>query len=470
MRRRSTRRIARAAAITVSLLLGPTGASIAATLEVIDVGDSTSAAAMSDDGTVVAGSTTLATGAVRAWRRDADGVRVIDWIGEPVDPAMNHWIGGMDVSADGSTLIYGEYRGGDFGPTSMEFVVSRNGVEERLDHVFSSGQAAGGWPDGNLPAYFSADHTQVFGVNHRSTHPFPFLYVAYKVRHEPPLDVEPAFACPSSYVSPYTASGAGVSDLAGISRDGAIAIGHHGCTHESLSSSIDVAFMWGGSVVVHAKLPGSGAWFEGTAEAISGDGRVGLLRRSSDGVQVLWYREGLATMAIVDVPSLPGMPAGDVAVTHLSEDGSVLAGTYAAESVEAAFRWADGVFTPLGNLPPGTAASDVDRLSLDGSVISGTASAATYYWDEAGGMRTLEHVVAEHGVDTTGWALDSIQDWSPDGRRFVGRGSKDGRTVGYIARLDVDPVPGPAHQTIGLMVIACLMIGGVLKAGFQRRA
>jgi hypothetical protein len=168
------------------------------------------------------------------------------------------------------------------------------------------------------------------------------------------------------------------------------------------------------------------------------------------------------------------MPASDVTVTHLSDDGSVLAGTWDAGGVDAAFRWQGGVFTPLGDLPGGTAASDVDRLSLDGAVISGTANAAggdaSYYWDEAGGMRTLEDVVAEHGVEATGWALGPIRDWSPDGRRFVGSGWKDGRMVGYVVRLDVDPVPGPAHRAIGLIVLACLMIASVWQAGFERRA
>jgi len=445
----------------------------AATLEVVDLGISTSIGTLSEDATVVAGVAELAPGVERAWIRRSEGVHVFDWMSDPADPDTEvERIGFVRLSEDGETLAYEEIVHHWEGSRRSKVVISRDGFDEMLDRAFYSS----GSPDSaswTTLRRFSPDALLGFGEAGNHFHGI-VQESPFRVRHEPSTFERAPLSCPSSYISPPSAADSHSTTIVDVSRSGAVLLGQHDCILPDYSSGIDVVFLWGGPYLVYAAIPETGERFEGSADALSGDGLTALLRRASDGAQMPWRRHTPQVDELLAVASLPGVPPVSVTVTQLSDDGSVLAGTYDDGGVKAAFRWADGVFTPLGALPGGTGWSDVDRMTPDGSVISGTANAAggneSYYWDEVGGMRTLEDAVAEQGVDLAGWDLDDIQDWSTDGRSFVGEASKDGEAVGYLVRLDVEPVPGPAHLPFGLTITASLIAGSAWRAGFGRRA
>jgi len=163
----------------------------------------------------------------------------------------------------------------------------------------------------------------------------------------------------------------------------------------------------------------------------------------------------------------------------VSADGVVIVGTESDNRLgpsgwSEAFRWTEaGGVVGLGYLPGGLEQSEAFAVSADGSVIVGRGSVGyappgdgfsqaiyeAFIWTPDEGLRKLRDVlVAECGLDLTGWTLASATGVSADGRTIVGTGvDPEGNTEAWMA-----VIPEPAT----LSLLAC---GGAAMVGRRRR-
>ena len=74
-----------------------------------------------------------------------------------------------------------------------------------------------------------------------------------------------------------------------------------------------------------------------------------------------------------------------------------------------------------------------------------------FVWDEANGMRSLQTMLEDGGVDMTGWTLTSATGVSDDGKTIVGYGTHNGNTEGFVAVI-------PEPSTVALFGISGLAI------------
>ncbi|NOX58234.1 MAG: PEP-CTERM sorting domain-containing protein [Planctomycetes bacterium] len=116
----------------------------------------------------------------------------------------------------------------------------------------------------------------------------------------------------------------------------------------------------------------------------------------------------------------------------------------------------------LGDLSGGAFSSFANGgVSADGSVIVGggstTSGSEAFIWDEGNGMRNLQVVLEELGLNLTGWQLSEAQGLSDDGTVITGFGiNPSGFREAWVAQ-----IPEPAT----LMFLA---LGGV--AVLRKRA
>src|SRR5207248_6853460 len=92
-------------------------------------------------------------------------------------------------------------------------------------------------------------------------------------------------------------------------------------------------------------------------------------------------------------------------------------------------------------------------VNADGSVIVGTSSTGrdseAFVWDNVHGMRRLADVLADDGVNTSGWLLRTAYAVSGDGTVIAGEGSYNGSfSTGFVAMLD-RPLIGPPPEVSG---------------------
>ena len=86
-------------------------------------------------------------------------------------------------------------------------------------------------------------------------------------------------------------------------------------------------------------------------------------------------------------------------------------------------------------------------MSGDGSIVVGYSHVTlgkqvAFIWDEPHGMRKLQDLLVELGVDLDGWELESAWEISDDGLAIVGAGiNPSGQREGWIA---VIPEPSTA--------------------------
>lgn len=139
----------------------------------------------------------------------------------------------------------------------------------------------------------------------------------------------------------------------------------------------------------------------------------------------------------------------------ISGDGSTLLGI---DPGDGSYRWtrAEGV-VPLG--------IEVARaLSADGSLIVGVHDGEAALWDATHGARALDDVLTLHGVDLSGWSLDSAADVSADGRTIVGWGtSPRGVTEAWLV-----VIPEPDSSI--LLGVGMALLVGWRSAPRRRRA
>jgi len=138
--------------------------------------------------------------------------------------------------------------------------------------------------------------------------------------------------------------------------------------------------------------------------------------------------------------------------------GFALLGPSRDEDGFEAFRWEDGVYEPLGDLPGGgVIGSEAVDASYDGRIIVGSGTTdcmgeectRAIFWNEQLVPIDLQDHLDSLGVDTTGWTLVSAEAVSDDGLTIVGTGiNPDGFDEGYVAFLPEPPAGGLATAAL----------------------
>jgi uncharacterized membrane protein len=142
-----------------------------------------------------------------------------------------------------------------------------------------------------------------------------------------------------------------------------------------------------------------------------------------------------------NIDVFPGSSGTFSQANAISRDGRIAVG-YAADSgnFTMAARWdVLTVAKPLGILPGGRRFSEALATNQNGLVVVGRAGVfptgtRAFIWDRARGLRDLQNVLTDLGVDTTGWTLRSATGISADGSVICGVGiNPAGNTEGWVA-------------------------------------
>lgn len=289
------------------------------------------------------------------------------------------------------------------------------------------------------------------------------------------------------------------SEAHGVSADGSVVVGQ-----ASPAGAGAEAFRWtqatgmvGLGFLPDAPSPGSraldvsadGSVIVGNASAVVGlgeapvpfrwtatDGMVRLSGFSGSGNLVLAASaDGSVITGVVDSGSTPreaflwtdagviglgDLPAG-VGSTGLgiSGDGStVVGGSATLSSGSEAFRWTQGD----GMVGLGGGSSLGRDVSFDGSVIVGTSDVGAFIWEEANGLRSLQQIVLNFGLDLAGWTLQDAQAISDDGFTIAGVGvNPAGVQEAWIANIGPAPIPEPNAAL--LFAVGAVVVGVALR-------
>lgn len=239
----------------------------------------------------------------------------------------------------------------------------------------------------------------------------------------------------------------------GVSWDGAVVVG--GLDRPNLSSH---PFRWTattGAVV----LPNTTGEWNTSAAGVSGDGRVVFGTAYTPGLNqgqgVRWVDGVCEALGVMDGYAGPGAA---------SYDGSVLVGEGGWYSgANKAVRWTQAVgweylADPLGRYGNSRAYA----VSADGQTIVGAATlldgsaGEVFVWTAGTGMRPLSAVLAELGVDASGWRLDVATSISADGLTIAGYGLNIGavRGEGWVAT-----IPEPAAPLLWVVAAGAGLCG-----------
>lgn len=234
-----------------------------------------------------------------------------------------------------------------------------------------------------------------------------------------------------------------VADIRGVSADGSVLVG----------SSNNSPLRWtasGGSQNLGTLPPYAAASATGYASGVSADGSVVV--GYGNGGAWRWTAAGgvqpLTTVGPLGQPFL-GQPNG------ISADGSTVVGQGGGSGA-----W---IYTDAGGLNNLGISEAAYAASANGSVVVGgdenSSSGIAFVWDPTHGVRRLDTILANLGVDTTGWTLNAALDVSNAGTAVVGVGvNPQGQQEAFYANLA--PVPAPAaiwlfgSGLVGLMSIA----------------
>jgi len=230
--------------------------------------------------------------------------------------------------------------------------------------------------------------------------------------------------------------GTTTSTAFGTSGDGSVVVG----TSDTTANTH--AFRWtsgGGMVDLGTLLAGAGNSF---AKDVSDDGSVVVGFSDSGGCldeAFRWTSGG----GMVGIGDLPGGSCNSRA-ERVSADGTVIVGRGSSNNGIEAFRWTSGGgFQGLGDLPGGSFDSRADGVSPDGSIVVGLSSAnnnpipfEAFIWDNTNGIRNLNTVLTNAGVNLGGYLLIAANDVSSDNCNISGRAiNPSGNIEGYRANI-----------------------------------
>ncbi|TVQ62837.1 MAG: hypothetical protein EA378_03215 [Phycisphaerales bacterium] len=257
----------------------------------------------------------------------------------------------------------------------------------------------------------------------------------------------------------------GIGDFAGgvanqssawsVSADGSVVVG------SGFAPDGSRAYAWtqtGGFEQVDP-IPG-GAFSE--SRVISGDARLMGVNSSGGslgGLRPSIYSRETNTHVTI-IPNGPGMTVSSI--YGLADDGTAAAGSGTfndgINSYSTPYHWtADGGTQSLGILGfVDTGASIVRQaeafaMSADGRVVVGSSTNEgrffeAFIWDAENGMRSLEDVVRDAGIDLGDWWLERATGVSADGNVITGFATNQniGAGLGTQAFVIVIPAPGTA--------------------------
>ena len=239
---------------------------------------------------------------------------------------------------------------------------------------------------------------------------------------------------PSPYATGCDPDNGGAFDL---SDDGAVVVGlmWEGCA--------PAAFRWTdeGGVLPLERL---GEGYEGSlatnrATVVSGDGQVvagfaanGVLDRTP----AVWAADGSGSLLDAAEQDVTGE------VLSIDRTGATLAGLRGMDG----FLWtdADG-YTDLGRVDTALPTDPVypNALSADGRLAFGGVGSeyftvpVAFVWSAADGMRALQPLLADAGIDLGGATLTSVVAVSDDGSTLIGRAfDADFALVSFVVRVD----------------------------------
>jgi probable HAF family extracellular repeat protein len=220
------------------------------------------------------------------------------------------------------------------------------------------------------------------------------------------------------------------SRAAGVSADGSVVVGAGNyCPGGGPAPVTGEAVRWTQSkaIVGLGDVPGGNGvsrafGVSADGSVVVGKGNAGASFQIEDlGVAYRWTSgEGMVPLGFLSGGS-------DLsAATAVSAEGSVVVGYSNSASGSEAFRWtAAAGMVGLGYLNPVPRwnQSHANAVSADGSVVVGSSAGTAFLWTAAGGMRSVEAVLAgDFGVDLTGWTLEEATGVSADGNTLVGWG------------------------------------------------
>ncbi len=107
----------------------------------------------------------------------------------------------------------------------------------------------------------------------------------------------------------------------------------------------------------------------------------------------------------------------------VSDDGSTVVGRSYSTSGSEAFVWTSGTgIVGLGDLPGGGFASWAYDVSADGLTVVGRSESESgqeaFIWESTHGMRELDVVLTNLGLDLVGWTLEAARGVSADGKQW----------------------------------------------------
>lgn len=217
----------------------------------------------------------------------------------------------------------------------------------------------------------------------------------------------------------------GWSSANSVSGNGSVITGFGGLDFFSGASEM---FRWTSATGEQplGDLAGGTAFSNGTC--ISNDGTViGGYGTDDLGLRpVTWTQSGFNILATVE----GGTGAGRV--LGLSHDGQVALGEAQVGGAFLPARWQGGTAEQLGTPPVGYEVGNAIASNADGSLVIGVwretefsdeLGSIAFIWDLQHGSRLLaDALLADYGLDLTGWTLNTITDMTPDGQTMVGYG------------------------------------------------
>jgi probable HAF family extracellular repeat protein len=227
-----------------------------------------------------------------------------------------------------------------------------------------------------------------------------------------------------------------------VSRDGRVIVGG-----DYTGGTAEVVRWVDGVEEVLPGLTGGRAW------AVSADGSV-IGGTTPRGAAFRW-ENGVLT-------PLPDLGQGGGRVFDMSPDGRILVGDVGY----LAARWANGTVESLGDLPGGPVSSVALATNADGTLIGGSSwnaiNSVAMLWDPVHGIRDARTALKDdYGLDSGGWVLEEINAISDDGTVLVGYAHLSNSPT-YTQRSWVAIIPEPASAlllALGLGGLALLRRG-----------
>ena len=215
---------------------------------------------------------------------------------------------------------------------------------------------------------------------------------------------------------------------------------------QSRTDSGEEAFRWTSITGMQGLGDFPGGLYSSIAQDVTSDGAVICGQGWSDlGPEAFrWDASG-------GVQGLGDLPGGEYlsGATAMNSDGSVIAGFGNTGPGLEGFIWTSaGGMESLGDLPGGRVQCIPLDVSDDGSIVVGydvfdETRTDAFLWQRGTGMRRLEDVLTEFGIDMSGWLLTDATGISRDGTTITGYGiGPFGLTEAWVAVIP-DPATAP---------------------------